>query len=167
MNPFVYKSAAIRYAKGRPFFHPLVISRIRDYLVLNLPVATVLDVGCGTGLSSVALLEISMRIVGLDSSADMVAHAPRDSRIDYAVASAEHLPFPNDTFDMITLGQVIHWLDSLAFLSEAKRVSRPGSWLIIYDNFFVSHQPKLGTDFQNWFDAISAVIQNHRGQTYA
>ena len=69
MNYFDPKSAAERYAKGRPHFHTQVISRIKAYLSLAEPVSRAIDVGCGTGLSTIALKEIARHIVGVDSSA--------------------------------------------------------------------------------------------------
>jgi SAM-dependent methyltransferase len=153
VNPFVHKSAAARYAKGRPFFHPLVMLQVRNRLAVRKKFACALDIGCGTGLSAAALLEISNKVVGVDSSVDMGALASKASGIDYTVASAESLPFRNQVFDIITVSQVIHWLDAVAFLSEARRVTRGEGWLIVYDNFFVSHQPRLGADFEKWLNA--------------
>lgn len=52
-----------------------------------------LDVGCGTGLSAVALKDIASEMVGLDASPQMIAWAPSDDRISYVVSIAEQLPF--------------------------------------------------------------------------
>ncbi len=163
MNPFIHKSAAVRYRKGRPFFHRSVMSLVRDRLNDNEGLARGLDVGCGTGLSAIALLEISSKVVGMDSSAEMVALAPRDARIAYTVGAAELLPFANAAFDLITISQVIHWLNPEAFLGDAYRVIRPGGWLIVYDNFFDCNQPRLGPEFQNWFGTyLSRYPKPHR-----
>jgi ubiquinone/menaquinone biosynthesis C-methylase UbiE len=151
MNPFTRKCAAVRYASGRPYFHPIVISRVRERLALKQPLSIALDVGCGTGLSSVALLEITKRIVGVDSSADMIALAARNSRINYVIASAEYIPFNAPVFDLITLSEVIHWLDWLVFLEKARSVLQPQGALVIYDNFFVASQPEAGPEFKSWF----------------
>jgi ubiquinone/menaquinone biosynthesis C-methylase UbiE len=59
MNFFVYKSVAERYAKYRAYFHPLVIEKIKAYLQLQSPVGFALDVGCGSGQSTIALKEIA------------------------------------------------------------------------------------------------------------
>ena len=149
MNLFAFKSAAERYAAGRPFFHSIVINRVREFLSLNEPLARALDVGCGTGLSSVALKEIANRIIGMDASPSMIAHAPRDARIAYVVAVAERLPFSEQAFDLITLSQVSHWLDRKVFFAEACRVLRPASWLVAYDAYF-SAQTIEHSDFQTW-----------------
>lgn len=153
MNFFGFKSAAERYSVGRPFFHPVVVKRVKEFLSLTEPLALVLDVGCGTGLSAVALKEIASRIIGIDAAPAMIAHAPRDTRIAYTVALAERLPFTGREFDLITLSQVSHWLDRKLFFAEAHRILRPGKWLVAYDAYF-SARTIEHTDFQAWHEAV-------------
>lgn len=150
MNFFSSKSAAARYTAGRPYFHPIVIERIKRFLSLDKPLARALDVGCGTGLSTVALKEIAREIIGVDASAEMIAHAQSDPRIEYGVASAEKLPFREAEFDLITLSQSFHWLDREKFLKEADWVLRAGGWLVVYDNY-ISGQMEENADFQTWY----------------
>lgn len=152
MNFFGFKTAAQRYAVGRPFFHPVVIEHVREFLALTRPTARVLDVGCGTGHSAVALKEIAHSIVGVDAAQEMIALAPRDARIRYAVARAESLPFGAHEFDLLTLSQVCHWLDREIFFAEARRVLRPSAWLIVYDAYF-SAQMIEDESFQTWHRA--------------
>jgi ubiquinone/menaquinone biosynthesis C-methylase UbiE len=149
MNYFDPQSAAARYAKGRPYFHLHVASRIQAYLSLLKPVARALDVGCGTGLSSLSLKAIARHIVGIDSAAEMIALAPRDPQIAYCVALAEHLPANDHAFDLFTLSSVFHWLNRSAFLGEARRVLRASGWLIVYDNYF-SARMEENPQFQAW-----------------
>ncbi len=150
MNYFSPKSAAERYTKGRPFFHLLIIRRIKEFLSLAEPISSALDVGCGTGLSTIALREIAQNVIGVDASAEMIALAPRENGIEYFVSPAENLPFDENEFDIITLSQVIHWLDRDKFLSEANRVLRPNGWLVAYDNYF-SGKMTDNTKFHRWY----------------
>jgi SAM-dependent methyltransferase len=149
MNFFAFNSAAERYAAGRPFFHPFIINRIKELLPFPRGVQLALDVGCGTGLSSIALKEIATRVIGVDAAPSMLARAPRDARIEYAVAVAERLPFCEHAFDLLTLSQVCHWLDRDKFFAEAHRVLRPGNWLVIYDAYFAATEVD-NADFQTW-----------------
>jgi SAM-dependent methyltransferase len=150
MNFFSSKSAAERYTEGRPRFHPLVVEKIRAFLSTGLPVKRAIDVGCGTGLSTVALKEIAEEIVGVDMSLEMVALAERDERIEYLVTDAVRLPFAADQFDLMTLSSAFHWLERDEFLREAGRVLRPGGQLIVYDNYF-SGQMEERPAFQTWY----------------
>jgi SAM-dependent methyltransferase len=150
VNFFSPKSAARRYSKGRPYFHPIVIERIKKFLSLNEPLSLALDVGCGTGLSTVALKEIAREVVGVDAASEMIALADSDPCIEYLVASAEQLPFQDAGFDLMTLSQAFHWLDREEFLEEARRVLRAGGWLIVYDNHFLGRMEE-NADFHEWF----------------
>ena len=150
MNFFSSKSAAGRYYAGRPYYHPIVIERIRKFLSLDEPLARALDVGCGTGFSTIALKEIAREIVGVDASAEMVALAEKDARIEYFVATASQLPFAEDAFELITISQAFHWLDREKFLREAARVLRAGGWLVVYDNYFSGEMGK-NAGLQTWY----------------
>ena len=150
MSFFRPQSAAARYAGGRPYFHPLVIRRIKEFLSLEEPFRRALDVGCGTGLSTVALKDIARDIVGVDASPEMVALAPKDSRIVYLVSVAENLPFGKSAFDLVTVSQVFHWLDRDRFFMEARRVLRAGGCLVVYDNYF-SGQMEENAEFRTWY----------------
>lgn len=149
MGYFDYRSAAERYAQGRPYFHPLVIDKIRTYLSLDDPLPWAIDVGCGTGLSSQALTAIAKRVVAIDPSIGMLAQATRHTQITYAAASAYAMPVPSGRFGLMTLSCVFHWLDRAAFFAEARRVLCPGGWLVLYDNGFTGRM--AGVDaFREW-----------------
>src|SRR5687767_4887971 len=149
MNFFSPASAAERYARGRPFFHPLVLGRVKEFFGLREPLARALDVGCGTGLSTAALLELASEAAGVDASAAMIAHAPRRAGLAFVVADAERLPFGEGAFDLLTVSQVLHWLDRGRFFAEARRVLRTGGRLVVYDNYFAG-APEGDEAFLRW-----------------
>jgi len=142
--------AADYYAKGRPYFHPTVISQIAEYLQDFIPFERALDVGCGTGLSTVALKQIVSHVSGIDVSPEMLRHAPSDESLTFIVASGEAIPFGDASFDLISLSQSFHWLDRSKFFAEARRVLRAGGWIVVYDNYF-SALMRENENFQPWF----------------
>lgn len=148
VNHFVHASSAARYAAARPYFHPMVIEGIVRRTGLRR-FARALDVACGTGQSAKALAAVCESVDAIDVSADMLAHADQDARIHYQQASAEALPFPDDHFDLLTVGLAFHWFDQSAFLREAHRVLKPGTWLIIYTNGFNGEMAD-NADFRSW-----------------
>lgn len=136
LNPFVTLETASAYARGRPYFHPLVIEKVKEKLALHAPVELAVDVACGTGLSSLALLALAERVVATDISREMLAQAPEHERISYRLAPAESLPLEDRSADLVTVSSAFHWFGRAAFLQEARRVLRPGGWLVVYENFF-------------------------------
>jgi SAM-dependent methyltransferase len=149
VNYFAYPAAAERYAKGRPFFHPLAIKMIESVCCENGLVDRALDVGCGTGQSSLALLQVADEIVGLDSSAEMLSHAARHARIRYVEASAEQLPFDDARFGLMTVAGAFHWFDQRQFMREAQRVLLPRGWLIIYNDGFTGRMTG-NSNYEKW-----------------
>jgi SAM-dependent methyltransferase len=97
------------------------------------PAPLILDAGCGTG-GNAALLERHGRLVGVDLSdlaLDLAAaRAPRP----LARASVAALPFPDETFDLVTSFEVLYHRavgDDVAALGELRRVLRPSGHLLL------------------------------------
>ncbi|HEY2582593.1 MAG TPA: class I SAM-dependent methyltransferase [Mucilaginibacter sp.] len=153
MNYFSSKIAAEKYATGRPDFHVNTIDHIRDFLKLDRKLDKVLDIACGTGLSTKALLPIANHVFGTDLSAEMLKMAHDKDRINYSIASAEQQPFEKEEFDLITVSLAVHWFDIDAFLVEANRLLRNGGWLVIYENHFSGEMDER-EDFKKWVNEI-------------
>ena len=134
-NLFVHRSAAQRYAAARPYFHPLVIGKIAGFTGVSR-FDRALDVACGTGQSAKALIALANRVDAVDVSAEMLAECEPHPHIHFQAAPAERLPFVDSTFDLLTVGLAFHWFDQSAFLDEARRLLKPGGWLVIYTSGF-------------------------------
>lgn len=150
MNYFQLKTAAERYSKGRPDFHSKTINRIKNYLHLDKNLDSALDVACGTGLSTKALLEIATDVYGTDISEEMLKLAPHPDKINYSIAPAEQQPFPANSFDLITVSSGVHWFDIDKFLIEASRLLKSKCWLVLYENHFIAEMFGY-TNFSSWF----------------
>jgi ubiquinone/menaquinone biosynthesis C-methylase UbiE len=134
MNFFASASAAERYARARPFFHPLAVSRI---LERTGRVGAALDVACGTGMGAKALLAIADRVTGCDLSTEMLEYAKRDvPTAQFVHSSAEELPFDDSSLELVTTFLAFHWFDQARFLREVKRVLEPRGWLVICNHWF-------------------------------
>ena len=151
MNYFVTDIAAKQYAQGRPDFHAKTIRHIQRFLRLDGKLERALDVACGTGLSTKALLEIAASVDGTDNAEEMLRLAHKAKGIQYATAPAEHQPFADLSFDLITVCSGVHWFDIDAFLLESRRLLRPQAWLVLYDNFFLGDM-NSNEDFRKWHE---------------
>lgn len=129
---FQSESVAARYGKARPFFHPYVMKLVGEKLALAAPLPQALDVGCGTGQSSIALRSLAQQVLGLDNSPAMLQHALKEPGVSYQFGQAEKLPVSDETIDLVTVGQAFHWFHRQTFYLEAARVLRPQGHLVIY-----------------------------------
>ncbi|UXM95692.1 metalloregulator ArsR/SmtB family transcription factor [Bartonella sp. HY329] len=114
---------------------------------------SMLDIGTGTGSMLKLFADLYVRGVGVDNNRDMLAIAR--SNLDLAgITNAQvrqgdiaALPVDKESFDLVTLHQVLHFLDDpQAAIREAARVMRPNARLVIVD--FAAHDLEfLRTDY--------------------
>ena len=103
--------------------------------------ATILDVGCGGGATVARLASMAEqgKIFGVDYSAASVATARRTNaariatgQVDVRIASVSALPFPDNTFGVVTAVEThYYWPDLRRDLVEILRVLEPGGTLIV------------------------------------
>ena len=83
----------------------------------------ILDVGCGTGISTRELKYHSFDVIGSDKDEAMIKVAiSKNSEIQYVVATADKLPFDSEKFDIVTAFTAFHWFNNEDSLNEIKRV---------------------------------------------
>jgi ubiquinone/menaquinone biosynthesis C-methylase UbiE len=100
--------------------------------------AAILDVGCGTGrlLRTAAEQFPGARLEGVDAAEGMIeqakASAGLESGINFQLATAEHLPFPDAQFDLAFSTMTFHhWADQRRGAAEIARVLTPsGRWIL-------------------------------------
>jgi len=92
----------------------------------------VLDVGCGTGALTGALLDVgpSVQVTGIDGSADFIKIGREniaDSRIKLDQGDAQSMPYDDGSFDKCVSQLVMNFIpDPKRALQEMIRVTRPG-----------------------------------------
>lgn len=108
--------------------------RILDLVKRNSKYDSVLDIGCGSGTITEALLDISDQVWGIDISQEMVRIASErfkesefKGRVHFTVGDAENLEFPSESFNAVFCIGVLRYLDSWEkALKEMYRVLKPG-----------------------------------------
>jgi 2-polyprenyl-3-methyl-5-hydroxy-6-metoxy-1,4-benzoquinol methylase len=100
-----------------------------------------LDLGCGTGVVSLALARRGFEVVGIDHSSEMLVFARQKAvdegvaeRCDFRTGDVRQVPFDDATFDCVTCQGLLHHLDELRpCLEELNRVLKPTGRFFISD----------------------------------
>lgn len=104
--------------------------------------ATILDVGCGTGMASEPFAMNGFPVTGIDPSESMLAAAAqRLPNATFVQGEAEALPFPNERFDVVISAQTYHWVDRAKALTEAYRVLRRDGIIAIWWKHLMATDP--------------------------
>lgn len=128
--------AAHHYSAYRPPLHQMIV----DEALKDQRSQTALDVGCGTGHSTIVLKKVSRRVIGVDSSQAMLAAATQSNSIEYRLGTATNLPISDQTIDLVSFAGVLPYLDKTAVIQELGRVCRPSALVLPYD-FRIRMQP--------------------------
>ncbi len=123
----------------------LEVSKVVELSIENLNIQNVLDVGTGSGLFAEEFAQRGMEVSGIDASDEMVEAAKRhvpNGRFEKAVL--EKLPFPDDSFDLIFLGVVLHESDDLnQALKEVHRVAKKRAAILEWPYTQAEYGPPL------------------------
>jgi ubiquinone/menaquinone biosynthesis C-methylase UbiE len=124
------------YASRLPYYHELSCA-----LVETLHPEISLDVGCEGGDLVYAFAVQGTAAYGIDLSAYAIAHGIEAVRDNMSQSKAECLPFPDNTFDLVTSHHVVEHLETPSiFIREMRRVLKDSG-----SAFIVTTIPPLGT----------------------
>jgi ubiquinone/menaquinone biosynthesis C-methylase UbiE len=128
---------------GAAGLHHEIADRTADLALACVPVPQrILDVGCGTGYllrQLAARCPQATELAGIDAAPTMIevaAATAADDRLHFRVGTAEELPWPTGTFDLVvSTTSFDHWADQQAGLTECARAMVPSGTLVLVDQF--------------------------------
>ena len=127
--------AAQHFAAYRLPLHAPIVHKALD----GMHFSKALDVGCGTGSSTLALLPYCDDVMGLNPSAEMIASASPHPRIDYRTGIATNLPVSDHNLDVVSIAGALPYIDIDLFAAELRRAWFPSTKILVYD-FWVDLQ---------------------------
>jgi len=145
---------AVLYDRARPGYPPeaveFAVRPLRDR-----PGLRALDVGAGTGKLTRQLCAAGIATIAVEPAPGMLKVLKHTvSRAQVLAGSAEELPLPDASVDLVTVGQAFHWFDLDRALPELARVLRPGGRLALFYN---SRDASVA-----WVRALGGLIGDHR-----
>jgi SAM-dependent methyltransferase len=99
------------------------------------------DCATGNGQTALALTRHVSRVIATDASAAQIESARQHPKVEYHVAAAEKSGLPDQSADLITVSQALHWFDLERFFDEAVRVLAPGGVLAAWSYELCTVEP--------------------------
>ncbi|MEP9362571.1 class I SAM-dependent methyltransferase [Nocardioides sp. CN2-186] len=96
---------------------------------------TVLELGAGTGKLTETLVALGHDVHATDPDEQMLAVLrAKLPDVRTSCSTAEEIPAPDASYDVVVVAQAFHWFDHERALPEIARVLKPGGWLAVVTN---------------------------------
>jgi ubiquinone/menaquinone biosynthesis C-methylase UbiE len=140
------------YATARPPLHARIVARAAELLNMRSPVPVALDLGCGSGISTRALLNLADTVIGIEPNHLMTARARETvPAARFITGQAEAIPLRPQTVDLITAAGSLNYTRLPEALEEAARVLSSNGVLCVYD-FAQGRRFRSSGLLASWFD---------------
>lgn len=131
-----------RHAKSYAMFRPTYPADLFEFIYSHCKSYEVAwDCATGNGQSAKELAARFKEVQAIDISTKQIESAVRRDNIFYSIGQAEKTIFPNDSFDLITVAQAIHWINFGLFYPEVVRVAKPNAVLAVWGYSLLSINP--------------------------
>lgn len=147
----IFSSKVSDYVASRPDYPAALFAALRAECHLQAG-SVVADIGAGTGLLTQGLLAQGYTVTAIEPSDSMRAAADHALAAQFpgyssAAGSAEQLPLPPASVDLITAAQAFHWFDIAAARTAFLRVLKPhGRVALIWNDRVLSDPLHIALD---------------------
>jgi ubiquinone/menaquinone biosynthesis C-methylase UbiE len=160
------------HAKTYATFRPTYPAELFDFIFSHVHGFTnAWDCATGNGQVARHLIHRFKQVHATDISQPQLDNAFQAPSIIYSKQPAENTNFSNETFDLITVAQALHWFDTNKFFTEVERVGKKNSVLAIwgYSNLSVddSINPLLHDFYVNTVGTYWDDARRHVENEYA
>lgn len=146
------------YDRNRPEAPQAVTEILLSYL--GRKPRLVMDIGCGTGLSTMIWNGHAERVIGVEPNDGMRDQAEAKLRssgadtISFVKGFSNQLEAADESADIITCSQSFHWMEPVSTLKEIQRVLKPGGVFAAYD---CDWPPVIGWQFEQEYARLIAA----------
>lgn len=123
-----FSALADAYAQARPAYPLEVI----DWCLrlASAPPRTIVDLGCGTGISTRLFAKDGARVIGIEPNSAMLAKAKPEGTIEFRSGTSTATGLPDASADLILAATAFHWFELPATFTELARIAAPRAWSV-------------------------------------
>ena len=150
-----FSKQAEAYARGRPEYPAALLPWLTEAFGIE-PAHQLLDLGAGTGKFTRLLAQTGARVSAVEPVDAMRAQLTQ-ALPDVAAlpGTAESIPLPDASLDVVVCAQAFHWFSTLAAMREIHRVLKPGGKLALVWN--------VRDESVDWVAEITRLITPYEG----
>jgi ubiquinone/menaquinone biosynthesis C-methylase UbiE len=160
-----FSGFADEYDRYRPGMPGEAIDIILMYL--GREAGCVVDLGSGTGLSTMPWADFAREIIGIEPNPDMRARAEEKARscgnVRFVAGLSNRTGLGDCIADVVTCSQSFHWMEPQSTLKEVARILKPGGVFAAYD---CDWPPYAGAEaeraYENLFEAVETLERSRK-----
>ncbi len=142
-----FDATADNYVRFRPGYPSSLVDWLLATTGLRAP-ARVVDLGCGTGISTRIFGGRGLDLVGVDPSEAMLERARVEGGATFLRGDATATGIADRSASLVFAGQAFHWFDLGTTLAELRRILVPSGWCCAFWNL------RARTPFLDEYDAL-------------
>jgi ubiquinone/menaquinone biosynthesis C-methylase UbiE len=138
-NISIWDQNATGYDAYRPQAPAVLVDILTQFIQESNP-GLVVDIGCGTGLSTFLWAKRARQVIGIEPNDDMRQQAEAKStggldakNVQFRAGLSTQTGLPDGSADIVTCSQSLHWMEPGPTFSEIARILRPGGIFAAYD----------------------------------
>ena len=151
------------YNKYRPSPPKEIIHQTLNYLNSSTAKKLV-DLGCGTGISTLVWNDFASKIIGVEPSVEMISIAKEYNSTDsikYIQGYSDNINVESNSVDIVTSSQSFHWMEPKSTLKEIDRILKKDAVLLIYDVIWPpSTNYELEQAYNTLFEKINKITED-------
>jgi SAM-dependent methyltransferase len=140
------KQAAV-YAQFRPTYPPELFNYIVSFVKEK---NEAWDCGTGNGQSAKELSKYFTKVIATDISQKQIDNSHKEENIFYSIAPAEQTTIADNSIDLVTVSQALHWFKFDQFYKEVKRVGKPGGIIAVWSYSLLRISPQIDSIIEDY-----------------
>jgi ubiquinone/menaquinone biosynthesis C-methylase UbiE len=118
------------------------------------------DCATGNGQAAIGLGKYFKKVIASDASKNQILHGFRRENIEYKVFEAENAELDNDSVDIVTVAQALHWFDFDKFYSNVKRIGKKDGIIAVWSYDMHKINPQIDK-ITNRLDVDGEILSSY------